>query len=256
MIQWNADLYNQFGKERLQPSLDLVMRLPKRQYSRIIDIGCGSGMSTYALRGQFPDAKITGVDLSSTMLDKAKTLDLNATWIQRDCSLPLKDLGKFDLVFSNAFLQWLPDQASFLKQTKDLLSNGGIVAIQVPNWEAMPIKLCIDQVARTFEIFHNGVQKNCYNDSLNDYYDMLSEDYQNIEIWETQYVHRMDHYDQIIQFISSTGLPPYLEKLNEEDKQLFIQRLKALLPKCYPQQNDKKVLFKFQRILLIAQKEE
>lgn len=70
---------------------------------RLLDVGCGSGISTLALRNQFSETKIVGVDLSACMLENAKKLLPEIEWIQRDCSESLEDLGQFDLVFSNAF---------------------------------------------------------------------------------------------------------------------------------------------------------
>ena len=56
---WNAKLYDDFSKERRQPSLDLVSRLNGRGFKRILDVGCGSGMSTSALVSAFGKAEIT-----------------------------------------------------------------------------------------------------------------------------------------------------------------------------------------------------
>ena len=66
-------------------------------------------MSTAPLVATWKDAKIIGVDLSNEMLAKAKEAVLAATFIQRDSSKSLKDMGMFDLIFSNAFLQWIPN---------------------------------------------------------------------------------------------------------------------------------------------------
>lgn len=41
MSDWNPDLYLKFEKERTQPSLDLVSRIPSENPQRVIDIGCG-----------------------------------------------------------------------------------------------------------------------------------------------------------------------------------------------------------------------
>jgi len=90
---WNADLYNKFGKERIQPSKDLATRIVINDCKRILDVGCGSGMSTYCLKERFPKAEIMGVDLSESMLNKACELVSDVNWIQRDCRKSLDDLG-------------------------------------------------------------------------------------------------------------------------------------------------------------------
>ena len=50
----------------------------------------------------------------------------------------MADLGRFDVVFSNAFLQWLTDQEKFLVQIRENLAEGGILALQVPNFYPTP----------------------------------------------------------------------------------------------------------------------
>ena len=77
-MKWNAELYENFGKERLQPAIDLVNRIPDGDYKRIVDIGCGSGMSTFPLRQRFSEAEIIGVDSSCEMLEKANGLQEQA----------------------------------------------------------------------------------------------------------------------------------------------------------------------------------
>lgn len=107
---WNAEIYEKFGEERLQPSIDLVSRLKDGKFERILDAGCGTGMSTATLVSAFGDAEIIGVDLSEEMLVKARKNISQAMFIRRDCSRPLSDLGKFDLLFSVPVQTSLPDR--------------------------------------------------------------------------------------------------------------------------------------------------
>ena len=100
---WDADVYAKFRKERMQPSIDLLNRVSIGECNRIIDIGCGSGMSTIQLRKRFREAEIIGVDLSESMLRQAKDSVEDVKWIRRDCSKKLNDLGTFDLVFFQCF---------------------------------------------------------------------------------------------------------------------------------------------------------
>ena len=53
---WNSNQYMKFGKERTQPSLDLINRIRDLEPSNILDIGCGPGNSTFALYENFPNA--------------------------------------------------------------------------------------------------------------------------------------------------------------------------------------------------------
>ena len=53
---WDAELYFKFGAEHAQPALDLLTRIDFTP-RRIVDLGCGPGVSTRMLRDRFPDAK-------------------------------------------------------------------------------------------------------------------------------------------------------------------------------------------------------
>ncbi len=147
---WNAEIYEKFGKERIQPSIDLVSRLTARKFERILDAGCGTGMSTAALVSAFGDSEIIGVDLSEEMLAKARENISHAIFIKRDCSQPLSDLGKFDLIFSNAFIQWLSDQKEFMANSFRMLNEGGVFAAQIPLFGEMPANTCILKAEKLF----------------------------------------------------------------------------------------------------------
>lgn len=252
-MKWNVKIYEQFKNERLQPALDLIGRIAKGNYKKIIDVGCGSGMSTLPLQEVFGDATIYGVDSSKEMLEKARKTSNKITWIQRDCSQSLSDLGTFDLVFSNAFLQWLSDQEAFIAAVKTLLNEKGVFALQVPNYDGMPIKACIDRVVSQFgKNFARAEQGMCHNFTLPEYYDMLGRYFEEVTIWQTNYVHVMSSYEEIVQFMSGTGLRPYFEELTEEEQKQFIRMLIDELKKVYPVQENGKILFTFERIEWIA----
>ena len=57
MIMWNDSIYRMFYGDRIQPSIDLVNRINVESCEFILDIGCGSGMSTLALKNKYPNAK-------------------------------------------------------------------------------------------------------------------------------------------------------------------------------------------------------
>ena len=55
----------------------MAMQLPERENSRILDLGCGTGLKLEAYFRVNPSAKVTGVDLSKGMLEalKQKVMD-------------------------------------------------------------------------------------------------------------------------------------------------------------------------------------
>src|ERR1700682_2475866 len=104
MAEWDAELYLKFANERTQPSLDLIQRINLTAPRRIVDLGCGPGNSTEALRRRWPEAAITGLDSSSQMIEAAKQTYPGGIWELGDAA-SWKPREPVDLVFSNAMFQ-------------------------------------------------------------------------------------------------------------------------------------------------------
>ncbi len=79
----------------------------KNQPKNILDLGCGTGSSTLMLKQAFPEAQVTGLDISPYMLlmaeYKAKQANLPINWIQGLAEATSLNEAKFDLI-SVAFL--------------------------------------------------------------------------------------------------------------------------------------------------------
>lgn len=256
MSDWKPGLYLKFEKQRTQPSIDLASRIDITAPRRIIDIGCGPGNSTSVLKGRWPGAAITGLDSSPAMIAQAGETDKDITWVCADASGDLGALGRFNIVFSNAAIQWMPDHEKLLPSLFSLLENGGVLAVQAPNTTDMPIHIALQSL----------VQRGSWQTKLGSvsthstyaapyYYDILSALTADIDLWETHYHHVMDSHNALVQWYSSTGLRPYLNALeNESDKAAFLADFEDALKHAYPAQSDAHVLFPFVRIFFMAKK--
>lgn len=254
---WNANLYNKFSNERGLPSIDLATRVQNMNIpiKRILDVGCGSGLSTLPLANRWQDAEIIGVDLSSEMLDKAKEILPNVKFYQKDCSLPLNDLGKFDLIFSNAFIQWIENKKEFIDNCFDMLTEGGVFACQIPLFELMPASQCLE-IAKSSLPKDIQVRNTRMSTAISDvdYCNILANHSDNLSVWTTDYYHVMDSHEDIIAFMSSTALRPYQQVLDKDTYDMFIERVLVELKKVYPKLQNGKVLFPFKRLFVIATK--
>lgn len=252
---WNPKLYGAFEKERLQPSLDLAGRLKGKNFKRILDVGCGSGMSTSAVAAAFPEAEITGADLSESMLEAAAKRLPEINFVQRDCGRSLSDLGSFDLVFSNAFMQWLPNQGEFIENSFEILNENGVFAAQLPLSYLMPTKRCIDEAKDVLpERLRNAEIRKTAAFSPNEYYEMLSRLSDSVDIWVTDYFHVMNGHEDILNFIKGTALNPYTERLSKKECDTFLNRVLENIKKAYAAEKNGKVLFPFKRLFMTAEK--
>ena len=105
--QWSAKQYTAFEAERTRPVRDLVAALPNRAAKTAIDLGCGPGNSTEVLAAAFPDAKVTGLDNSPDMIAAARKRLPQIQFELADLT-SWSDPGPFDVILSNAVMQWVP----------------------------------------------------------------------------------------------------------------------------------------------------
>jgi trans-aconitate 2-methyltransferase len=253
---WNPDLYLKYGNERTQPSIDLIGKINiSFQPKSILDVGCGPGNSSQALLQRWPDAMLTGIDNSVNMIEKAKADYPKNTWIVADAS-KYTSSTKYDIVFSNATIQWIPDHEKLFKRFFSLINNRGVLAIQVPRFDEMPLSRAIQKVAgkeKWKEPTKGCAELFTYRD-YKYYYDLINRDSKAIDLWQTDYIHILESRYAIIEWIRSTGLRPYLDCLKDEDKLLFENELLAEIKNDYPIQKNGKMLFPFKRLFMIGYK--
>jgi trans-aconitate 2-methyltransferase len=251
---WNPELYLKFDRERIQPSIDLVSHINYDKPLKIIDIGCGPGNSTQILVQRWPDSEIIGVDNSQSMIEKAIKDYPNQEW-RLLCVGTDEIKGKFDIVFSNATIQWIPDHSQLLEVFHNLLTDKGLIAVQLPLFWDMPIGKAILRIAASNR-WYSATKDVSDLFTIHDYsfyYDRLSELYNSVEIWETNYFHILNSHLSILEMIRGAGLRPYLDKLEtDNDKKDFEESVLKEIVKDYPLQKDGKVLFPFKRLFFIA----
>lgn len=251
-MSWNPDLYLKFEKERTQPAIDLISRITIQDPRSIIDIGCGPGNSTSVLRNKFPGCDIEGIDNSAEMIEEAKSAHPWGTWIHADAS-EFDYTRKYDVIFSNAAFQWIPNRDKLIHRLIDSLSPAGMLAVQIPNNHNSPIRKSLSQLAESqawSEYFSNSTEESSYK-RPEFYYDLLSG--LEVDLWTTTYYHLLDSIDDIIAWYSSTGLRPYLNALpNDEARAIFTGALKDLIRDQYPDEKDGKVFFPFKRLFFTA----
>lgn len=106
------------------------IELPKR--CRILDLACGTGDFTAELVKRWPDADITGVDLTPEMLDIARK-KLNAesvTFLQGDAqNLSMVGNGTCALVVCAFGFRNFPDKAKALSECARALEPGGRLVV-------------------------------------------------------------------------------------------------------------------------------
>ncbi len=130
------------GDSRLRQSYHDVLKaqLPTVP-NDIADLGCSVGMSTFALQKTFPNAKITGVDLSPYFLAIADYQTQRSgsqnppTWVHAAAESTGLPSASFDLVSACLMFHELPQGAAIeiFHEARRLLRPGGHLAIMDMN---------------------------------------------------------------------------------------------------------------------------
>ena len=256
MSDWNPEQYEKFIKDRTQPAIDLANRLEVREAKRILDLGCGTGNSTRILKDRFPDAMVIGADNSDDMLAKAQKTHPDIEFMSLDAGGDLSEVREnFDIVFSNACIQWIPNHEILLQKLMSLLRRGGILAVQIPIQNEHPVHIIMNELVTTVKWKDKLSQRNYNNLTTNEYYDVLSGISDDFEMWETIYCHRMPSYESIIEWYKGTGFRPYLEQLSETDAEELVNDVYRELKNSYKIQSNGEIMFRFPRLFFIAKRD-
>ena len=102
-------------------------RLSAPSQATLLDLCCGTGLSTEALRDTYPDAAITGLDASAGMLDKARRKSLGASYVLGDATDPAAQgcEGPYDGILMAYGIRNVPDADFCLRNLLQLLKPGG-----------------------------------------------------------------------------------------------------------------------------------
>jgi trans-aconitate 2-methyltransferase len=254
MYSWDANLYMQFADERTRPSVDLVSRVDVVDPKTIIDLGCGPGNSTQVLRRRWPEARVSGLDSSPAMIAAAKESYPDEDWVVADAGT-WRPQEPFDVVFSNAALQWIPRHDLLVRHLFAQVAHDGALAFQIPSRAYSPLRGFIHEIAGDAQ-WSARMQKAMAALTMEDpsfYYDALAERARSLDIWQTEYNHIVDAPSSIVDWISSTGLRPFLDALDSDaEREGFVAMLTERVREAYPRRRDGRVLFPFKRLFVVA----
>lgn len=255
-MTWNPDQYHRFKDARSAPARDLQAMLPERDYGDIVDLGCGTGEQAAQLAARFPAARVLGLDSSPEMLARVQEHSAPNLRFEQDSILDLR--GDFDLIYSNAALQWLPDHPALLAQIWTHLRPGGMLAVQVPANHDHASHRLLSETADEFRAELDGFTRfgpahgsspvltpAAYAETL----DALGAS--EITAISKVYPVVLDGPAGLLDWTRGTALVPYLSRLAAEDGRRFEAVYLQKLMDAFP---GKRVFYAFTRVLFTAQK--
>ncbi|WP_330296760.1 trans-aconitate 2-methyltransferase [Streptomyces sp. NBC_00503] len=264
---WDPQQYLRHAGHRARPFLDLLTRIPElpSRPARVADLGCGPGNVTALIADRWPEARITGYDLSPEMLDRASAeyagptsgggrLDFRhgdlADWVPEE---------PYDLIVSNAALQWVPGHPGSFAAWINGLRPGGTFAFQIPGNFTAPSHRILAELCDTprwrARLAGHGAR---YIHILEPagYLERFTELGCDADVWETTYYQLLEGPDPVLDWVKGTALRPVLTALGEDREavDVFLAEYRTLLRHAYPP-GPRGTVFPFRRIFAVARKE-
>lgn len=256
---WDPSCYAKFRGPRLRPALELLSRVPVDEASLVYDLGCGTGEVTRVLARRFRGARVVGLDASRAMLERASAKPGRIEWVLGDIAEWTPATAP-DLIYSNAALHWLDDHASLFLHLFGALAPGGCLAVQIPLSETQPSHRLMLQTLED----GGGDGRRLGDPSLaaaaargwvldpHAYHDLLGPLAADLDLWRTDYFHRLEGEDAVFEWVRSTALRPVFEGLREPELARFLELYRKRLRAAYPRRADGFTLYVFPRLFLVA----
>ncbi|MHC3470656.1 trans-aconitate 2-methyltransferase [Streptomyces sp. 7R007] len=264
---WDPAQYLRHAGHRARPFTDLLARVPDLPSAApaVADLGCGPGNVTALLADRWPTARITGYDNSPEMLDKALAEYEGATPGGGRIDFSYADVGTwtppqpYDLIVSNATLQWVPGHADRFGEWIAGLVPGGVLAFQVPGNFSSPSHVLMRELAASPRWRDRLADTLRHDDAVlapEAYLERLAGLGCTADVWETTYIHLLTGEDPVLDWVKGTGLRPVLTALADdpEAREEFVAAYRAALRAAYPA-TAHGTPFPFRRIFAVARKE-
>ncbi|MCS0637833.1 trans-aconitate 2-methyltransferase [Streptomyces sp. LP05-1] len=269
---WDPQQYLRHSTLRTRPFLDLLARIPELpataagRPARIADIGCGPGNVTALLADRWPDARITGFDVSPEMLEQAEKHHAGTThgggWLdfRPADAAHWKPDEPYDLIVSNAALQWVPGHPESFPEWIAGLAPGGTLAFQVPGNFVSPSHALLGELCDTprwRERLGGRGRQFVHVLSPAEYLDRLAALGCDAEAWETTYSQLMHGPDPVLDWVKGTALRPVLTALDGDDEAVaaFVTEYRDLLRRAYPA-GPHGTVFPFRRVFAVARRRD
>ncbi len=252
---WSPDQYARFQRERQQPFFDLLALVRPRAFSRVVDLGCGTGELTRVLHEKLGPKATLGIDSSPAMLARAAAQAGQGLRFEIGDQETFQGRGEFDLVLSNASLHWTPAHGALFGGLRDLLAPGGQLAVQMPANAGHLSHRVAAAVARQspFAEALAGLQREDPVLAPEAYATLLhrlgfAEQSVRLQIYAMLLASRED----VVEWVKGTLLTDYRARLGDELYPSFLQRYQeTLLPLLA---DERPFLYTYPRLLIWAQK--
>ncbi len=135
------------------------------------------------------------------------------------------------------------------------LKPGGALAVQMPDNLEEPSHRLMREVASEgpwAAKLKDAAAARAERHSAEWYFRLARAHAPHVDIWRTTYLHPLAGARAIVEWLKGTGLRPFLDPLEESERQAFLACYEDAIAKAYPAEPDGTVLLHFPRLFFVA----
>jgi trans-aconitate 2-methyltransferase len=250
---WNPAQYERFRDERSAPFYDLLDLVEPRPGMRVVDLGCGTGALTREMHRRLTARETVGIDTSPAMLARSAAIAGEGLRFEQGDIATFAADSAYDLVFSNAAIQWVPDHEPLFARLAAALTPTGQLAVQMPANNDHPSHVTAFAVAgeAPFRDALGGYARQWPVLAPEAYAALLYRlGFTRQHVRLQVYGHELESREAVIEWVRGSLLTDYEKRLPADLWPVFLERYRERL---LPQLEDARPFFyPFKRILLWA----
>jgi len=255
--EFDGAKYRSASSHQEEWGIRLMDELQLRGDERILDLGCGDGRLTYRIAELAPDGFVTGIDSASGMIEAAMTHTRPNLLFRRLDILDLREVGEYDVIFSNAALHWVHDHQRLLAAAYQALRSRGVVRFNfAAEGNCSQLIAVLHQVKSTsqFRRQFDGFDWPWYMPSVEAYSELVrNAPFRDARVWGEIADRYFPDVEAMTKWIDLPSLVPFLAHLPEATRESFRNEVvDRMVDSC--RQADGRCFERFRRINVLASK--
>lgn len=133
LLPWRRGDNTRRGYSGARPD---VVRLIARPPERVLDVGCGAGMTAKLIRDLYPNANVFGIEMDPELAETARkqaSQVFEGPLDNDDIQASLGSAAPFDLIICADVLEHMIDPSAALQRLSSLMTDNGYLITSMPN---------------------------------------------------------------------------------------------------------------------------